>query len=55
MVSGGLKILEQKINPDFLDLVLVENVGNLVCPAEFEIGEHFKVALLSITEEKINP
>jgi len=55
MVSGGLKILEQKINPDFLDILLVENVGNLVCPAEFEIGEHFKVALLSITEGEDKP
>ena len=55
MVSGGLKILEQKINPCLLDILLVENVGNLVCPAEFEIGEHFKVALLSITEGEDKP
>ena len=33
----------------------MENVGNLVCPAEFEIGEHFKVALLSITEGEDKP
>ncbi|MCK4673532.1 hydrogenase nickel incorporation protein HypB [candidate division WOR-3 bacterium] len=32
------------------DLVLVENVGNLVCPAEFEIGEDFKLAILSTPE-----
>jgi len=38
-----------------LDILLVENVGNLVCPAEFEIGEHFKVALLSITEGEDKP
>ena len=55
MVSGGLKLLEKKINPDLLDILLVENVGNLVCPAEFEIGEHFKVALLSITEGEHKP
>ena len=30
-------------------------MGNLVCPAEFEIGEHFKVALLSITEGEDKP
>ena len=40
---------------DSLDILLVENVGNLVCPAEFEIGEHFKVALLSITEGEDKP
>ncbi|MBT3601890.1 MAG: hydrogenase nickel incorporation protein HypB [Candidatus Latescibacteria bacterium] len=32
------------------DLVVVENVGNLVCPAEFDIGEHAKVGMLSVTE-----
>ncbi|MBR2733093.1 MAG: hydrogenase nickel incorporation protein HypB, partial [Selenomonadaceae bacterium] len=35
---------------DALDLLIVENVGNLVCPAEFDIGENFKVVVLSITE-----
>ena len=55
MVNGGFKILETKINPSLLDILLVENVGNLVCPAEFEIGEHFKVALLSITEGEDKP
>ena len=38
-----------------LDLLLVENVGNLVCPAEFEGGEHHKVALLSVTEGDDKP
>lgn len=33
----------------------MENVGNLVCPAEFEVGEHAKVALLSITEGEDKP
>ena len=33
-----------------LDIIFIENVGNLVCPADFDIGEHFKVALLSVTE-----
>lgn len=35
---------------DNLDLIITENVGNLVCPAEFDIGEDVKVALLSIPE-----
>ena len=50
MVSGGLKLLQQRLDPSWLDLLLVENVGNLVCPAEFDVGEHHKVALLSVTE-----
>lgn len=33
-----------------LDLIIVENIGNLVCPAEFNIGEHLKIALLSVPE-----
>jgi hydrogenase nickel incorporation protein HypB len=35
---------------DSLDLIIVENVGNLVCPAEFDIGENAKIALLSTPE-----
>lgn len=55
MVAGGIHTLEHQHNPNALDLVLVENVGNLVCPAEFEVGEHAKVALLSITEGEDKP
>ncbi|MBE8951951.1 MAG: hydrogenase nickel incorporation protein HypB [Quinella sp. 1Q7] len=40
---------------DALDLLIVENVGNLVCPAEFDIGENFKVVVLSITEGDDKP
>lgn len=38
-----------------LDLVIVENVGNLVCPAEFELGEDAKVMILSVTEGHDKP
>ncbi|AFZ47236.1 hydrogenase accessory protein HypB [Cyanobacterium stanieri PCC 7202] len=55
MVSGGIHQLRAKYDPHTLDLVWVENVGNLVCPAEFEVGEHAKVALLSITEGEDKP
>jgi hydrogenase nickel incorporation protein HypB len=54
-VSGGIHRLAHEYNPAEFDLVLVENVGNLVCPAEFEVGEHAKVALLSITEGEDKP
>jgi hydrogenase nickel incorporation protein HypB len=40
---------------DALDLLFVENVGNLVCPAEFDLGEHAKVVLLSVTEGEDKP
>jgi len=55
MVAGGIHRLEHDYDPNQFDLVLVENVGNLVCPAEFEVGEHAKVALLSITEGEDKP
>ncbi|MGB3311308.1 MAG: hydrogenase nickel incorporation protein HypB [Nodosilinea sp.] len=55
MVAGGIHTLEHNYDPSAIDLVLVENVGNLVCPAEFEVGEHAKVALLSITEGEDKP
>lgn len=40
---------------DTLDLLVVENVGNLVCPAEFQVGEDMKVMLLSVTEGDDKP
>jgi len=38
-----------------LDMVIVENVGNLVCPAEFDIGENAKAVVLSVTEGEDKP
>ena len=38
-----------------LDLVVIENVGNLVCPAEFEVGEHAKAMVYSVTEGEDKP
>jgi hydrogenase nickel incorporation protein HypB len=40
---------------DSLDILIVENVGNLVCPAEFNLGEDYKVALLSVAEGDDKP
>lgn len=40
---------------DAIDLLIVENVGNLVCPAEFNVGEDFKVMLLSVPEGDDKP
>ena len=40
---------------DKLDVVIIENVGNLVCPAEFVVGEDMKVTVLSITEGDDKP
>ncbi len=38
-----------------LDLLVIENVGNLVCPAEFRVGEHHRVMISSVTEGEDKP
>ena len=40
---------------DDIDLLIVENIGNLVCPAEFDIGEDKRVVVLSVTEGEDKP
>ena len=51
MVSRALSGLDLPA----LDLVIIENVGNLVCPAEFEVGEHAKAMVYSVTEGEDKP
>jgi len=38
-----------------IDILIIENVGNLVCPAEFNVGEDYKVMVLSVTEGDEKP
>ncbi|MGK7873139.1 MAG: hydrogenase nickel incorporation protein HypB [Xenococcaceae cyanobacterium] len=45
----------QQINLDPLNLLLIENVGNLVCPASYNLGEDLRVVLLSVTEGEDKP
>ena len=51
MVGHGLESLE----PDENGIVFIENVGNLVCPAAFDLGEAHKVVILSVTEGEDKP
>jgi hydrogenase nickel incorporation protein HypB len=51
MVRSGLSRLPL---PE-LDLLLIENVGNLVCPAEFRVGEHAKAMVYAVTEGEEKP
>jgi len=61
--TGGSCHLEAKqinhalnhLNLEGVDLVIVENVGNLVCPAEFKLGEDLKVMILSVAEWHYKP
>ncbi len=43
------------IDLNTIDLLIVENIGNLVCPAEFDIGEDARVVVLSVTEGEDKP
>ncbi len=50
-VNGALRQLPL----DQIDLVFIENVGNLVCPGAFELGEHGKIVVLSVAEGDDKP
>ena len=51
MVAHGV----EHFQVDKLDVLMIENVGNLVCPASFDLGEDHKVAVLSVTEGEDKP
>ena len=61
--SGGLCHMDadmtrrglEKLQLDGLDLVFLENIGNLVCPAEFDVGAQMKVMILSVPEGHDKP
>ena len=40
----------EKVNLDTTDLLFIENVGNLVCPSDFVLGEHKRIVVVSVTE-----
>jgi len=44
-----------KLDLDSIDLLIIENVGNLVCPAAYDLGENLRVVLLSVTEGEDKP
>ena len=50
-----IKLALEALDLDKLDLLVVENVGNLVCPAEFNLGENMKAMILSVAEGDDKP
>ena len=44
-----------QLDMESLDVLFVENVGNLVCPAEFDLGQHARVVVLSVAEGEDKP
>lgn len=63
IVTGGVchldgKMIERALEPwplSNLDVLFIENVGNLVCPASYDLGEEAKIVLLSVTEGEDKP
>ena len=51
MIKRAIDVLDL----DNLDLIIIENVGNLVCPSDFYLGEHAKVMILSVPEGHDKP
>lgn len=54
-IHRGLHLLEKEPGGNQLDLLVIENVGNLVCPATFDLGEHHRVVLVSVPEGPDKP
>ncbi|HFQ79969.1 MAG TPA: hydrogenase accessory protein HypB [Desulfobacterales bacterium] len=55
LVAKGLDAIERELKGEKLDLLVIENVGNLVCPATFALGEHQRVVLVSVPEGPDKP
>ena len=63
IVTGGICHLEaqmvwqgmETLDLDGVDVLIIENVGNLVCPAAFDLGEDFRVTLIAVTEGDDKP
>ena len=51
LVARGVR----ELNLGELDLLFIENVGNLVCPANFDLGEHYRMTVISVTEGHDKP
>jgi hydrogenase nickel incorporation protein HypB len=55
MIHRGFHQLQKEPGGDTIDLLVIENVGNLVCPATFDLGEHKRVVLVSVPEGPDKP
>ena len=55
LVHKGFHALEKQMNGGAPDILFIENVGNLVCPSSFYLGEHVRVVLVSVPEGPDKP
>ena len=54
-IHKGIHLLEKEDGGTEIDLLFIENVGNLVCPATFDLGEHHRMVLISVPEGPDKP
>ena len=55
LAAHVIRTAADNFNLDEIDLLIVENIGNLVCPAEFDMGENLRIVVLSVTEGEDKP
>ncbi|MBI5409152.1 MAG: hydrogenase nickel incorporation protein HypB [Nitrospirae bacterium] len=55
LVHKGFHLLKLQLKGKRLDVLFIENVGNLVCPSFFDLGEHLRVVLISVPEGHDKP
>jgi hydrogenase nickel incorporation protein HypB len=55
MIHRGFHELQKEAGGNRIDLLVIENVGNLVCPATFDLGEHRRIVLVSVPEGSDKP
>jgi hydrogenase nickel incorporation protein HypB len=55
LAANLIESTAREFDLDNIDLLIVENIGNLVCPAEFDIGEDARTVVLSVTEGEDKP
>ncbi len=55
MTHKGFHRLQKEPGGDAIDLLFIENVGNLVCPSTFDLGEHERVVMVSVPEGADKP
>lgn len=54
-IADGLRKLAEDGDLSRFDLLVIENVGNLICPAAYDLGEHARVVLVAVTEGEDKP
>jgi hydrogenase nickel incorporation protein HypB len=54
-IHRGFHSLEHQLHGKTLDVLFIENVGNLVCPSFFDLGEHVRIVLISVPEGHDKP